>query len=421
MIKVLIVGGGFGGVRTALDLEKRVPPESVEITLIDKSVCHVFIPALYEVASAFNVREDSFRLLLKRTVAIPYTEIFKDKNVNFMQAQVSRIDLAKRTATTKGGHVLHYDYLVLALGSQAADFGVSGVRSYAYQFKSMDDALMINTHVEKLFSEMIRTSRTQPIKFLIGGGGFTGIELAAELAMFAHKMTRRLGMSGRRALFYLFEAGPTILPLISDKERLLIRRRLTQLGIVVMENCPIEEVKNKSVKLKNSRVIEGDIVIWVAGVEPNHLLRSIKGLELTERSKIKVEEHLHLLNHKNVFAVGDIIEFIDHKTQRPIPALGYLAIDQGKIAAQNIYHLLYGHPELEVHKPFYERWIAPIGGKYAVARLGQGILITGFWGWLVREMADFRYFASILPLGKAISFFWNETRIFIRNDPSIVS
>ncbi|MDP2647995.1 MAG: FAD-dependent oxidoreductase [Candidatus Yanofskybacteria bacterium] len=421
MIKVIVVGGGFGGIRAALDLAKLVPPESVEITLIDKSVCHVFIPALYEAASAFNMREDGFRLSLKRTVAIPFEEIFNKTPIKFIQAQVAKIDLFKRTVATKGGNILPYDYLVLALGSQAADFGVPGVRAYAHQFKTMQDALMVNSKIERLFTDAARSNKSQPVKFLIGGAGFTGIELAAELAMFSRKMMERLGMKGRKSIFYLFEAAPKILPMVSDRERFLIKHRLTQLGIVVMENTPIEEVKSSAVKLKNSQVIEGDMVIWTGGIEPSHLLRSVKGLELTDKGKVKVGEHLHIPNYKNVFAVGDIIEFLDHSTQKPVPALAYLAIDQGKIVARNIYHHLYGHDELEIHKPLYDKWIAPVGGKYAIAHVGKGIVIRGLLGWLIREAIDFRYFVSILPLGKAISFFWHEMRIFVRNDPSIIS
>jgi NADH:ubiquinone reductase (H+-translocating) len=414
MSKILILGGGFGGVRTALDLEKYFNG-TAEITLIDRNPYHLFVPALYEVASAFDIKKDEFEVELKRTVAIPYSQIFEGKKISFVQGEVAKVSFEHQLVSTKGEHIFPYDYIVLSLGSQIADFGIPGVMEYACQFKNISDALMLRNKIESFFRKNSESNQPKVLKVVVGGAGFSGIELASELASYCHKMAERLGLKSRSFIIYLLEAGPKIMPIISEKERDLIRKRLTKLGVVVMENSPIESVHADSVKLKNGSTLDCDIVAWTAGIKANEFLASINNLPLTDRGKIIVGEHLHLDNFKNVFAVGDNIEFIDHKTQKPIPSLAYLAIDHGKVAAKNIYNMV-KDKELIVHKPFYDSWVAPVGGKWAVAHLGGGRSVSGLLAWIIREIIDLRYFISILSFKKALRLFWDDLKIFTRND-----
>lgn len=412
--KILILGGGFGGIRAALDLDKKFKGQA-DITLMDKNAHHLFVPALYEVASAYwSMPEDPYQVTLRGTVAIPYRDIFLGKNINFIQAEVSSVDLASQLVATKGDNVFSYDYLVLALGSQAADFGIPGVRDYAFQFRMLDDAVMINRHIRSFFGKISKSGSGLPMKVLICGAGFTGIELAAELSVFIRKLARKTKLSSRPAMIYMFEAMPKLLPNVSDGQRQRIRDRLTELGVIVMENSVIEEVGERMVKLKNGQTMDGDMVIWTAGLQANRLLQSIEGLELTPRGKIVVGEHLHLKNARNVFAVGDNIEFMDHKTQKPIPALAYLAIDHGAVAARNIYNSVHDR-ELMVHKPSFDAWVAPVGDKHAVAHV-KGIVLSGFAGWVLHELITLRYLLTILPFKKALSFFWKQTSVFTKND-----
>src|SRR3989344_705966 len=152
MHKILILGGGFGGIRCALDLEKKIGSKA-EITLVDKNSYHLFVPALYEVASAYGLPKDPFALRLKKTICVPYSDIFKDKKINFMQAEISAIDTENKKIATEGGEILDYDYLVIALGGQVADYGVPGVKEYAFQFKDLEDALLLNRKGDELFKE----------------------------------------------------------------------------------------------------------------------------------------------------------------------------------------------------------------------------------------------------------------------------
>lgn len=397
-----------------MDLEKKFK-DKAQITLVDKNGYHLFLPSLYEVASACGVKKDPFAVKLRKTICIPYGDIFADKNINFVQAEISSVNLKEKKAETKGGEILQYDFLVFAMGSQTADFGISGVKEYAYQFKSIDDAVAINFKIEKLVKKMSSGEKMDSLKILIGGAGFSGIEFAAEIAGCVKKTCCNNKVKAKNAMITLVEAGPKILPMVSDQERTYISKRLTNLGVILMENSPIEEVGDGFVKLKNGQILNGDMVVWTAGIKANEFLKSISGLPLTDKGKIIIDKNLQVEGLENVFAVGDNQEFVDSKTQKPVPALAYTAIDQGKVVAVNIYNILSGN-SLKSYKPSYGVWIAPVGGKFALAHMFKWLSVGGFWGWLIRELVDFRYLVSILSFSRAVSLFRQEVETFTQND-----
>src|SRR3989344_1030151 len=208
MYKILILGGGFGGIRAALDLEKKLKNKA-QIILIDKNGYHLFLPALYEVASAYGVKRDPFAVRLKKSICIPYHDIFEGRNIEFVQDEVTGADFGAKKVFADA-RAFEYDYLLIALGSQTNDFGILGVREYAYQFKSIEDALMINKALDKLINDCADSRREQsagPVKIFICGGGFTGVELAAEISCCAKKISRSYKIKRRCYALTLFESG----------------------------------------------------------------------------------------------------------------------------------------------------------------------------------------------------------------------
>lgn len=412
------MGGGFGGIRAALDLGKKLKNDTkageAEITLIDKNSYHLFVTNLYEVASATGVKKDPFAVRLRKSVSLPYSDIFENKNINFIQAEIKEVDLENKLVITNGGNKHEFEYLVIALGAQSADFNIPGVKEYAYKFKTLEDALLINEKMQSFMSDAANGKESLPLDILIGGAGFTGIEVASELACCAKSIARKCGLSGKCSSIVLFEAGPKILSMVPDRERKKIVERLTKHGVMIMENSPIEEVGLDFIKLKNGQNIKGDMVVWTAGVKPNEILTSIKGLPLTEKGKILVENDLSVQGLKNIFAVGDAVEFIDPATKKPIPAMAFIAVKEGQMVADNIFRSLKSK-NLKFYKPSYNVWVAPVGGKYAVAYFG-GFVISGFWGWIFRNLVDLRYMLQILPPVKAFTVFWEEITLFTKND-----
>lgn len=413
MVRILILGGGFGGVITALGLGRKLA-DKAEITLVDKNYYHLFVPSLYEVASAYDIGKDPFAIKLKKSVCIPYSDIFDGKNVNFIQAEVTGVDLSGKKVKT-GDTVLEYDYLVIGLGGETNDFGIPGIKEYAYQFKNIEDALMINKKIESLVDKFMKGEGEPLIRIFVCGGGFTGVELVAELASYLRKLARIKGIKKKYFKATLFEAGPKILPMISERKRKIIARRLTRLGVSIMENSHIEEVGGDFIKLKSGQTMNGELVVWSAGVKASGVLKNIAGLPLSPSGKIIVDEYMQAKELENVFALGDNAEFIDSLTQKPVPALGYVAHDQGEVVAGNIISKV-KNQKLKKYRPYYSGWIAPVGGKFAVAHVRENLNINGLSGWLLRWVIDFRYMLSILSLKKSMMLFWREVTLFTKND-----
>jgi NADH dehydrogenase len=412
---IAILGGGFGGIRCALDLEKKIG-DKAKIILIDRNGYHFFTPILYEIASAYpDEREDSYRMKLRKAVAISYGEIFFNKKIDLIQAEIAGVDFERNQIALDGGGHIDFNYLVLALGSQSTDFGIPGVIEYAYQFKTTDDAIALNKKLDSLFIDAVRETIPLPLKFLVIGAGFTGVELAAELVSCGQKLAARYGMNRRSFSVTLFEAAPHILPMVSDIERKKIQKRLTELGVIIMENSAIEKVETNSIKLKTGQTIYGSAVVWTAGVQANTLTRGFHNLNTNDRGKIIVDEFLHAKNYENIFALGDIIEFIDSNTQKPVPGQAYFAKAQGSLIAENINRDL-NKRKLQIYNPKYPTWVAPVGGKFAVVHINDSMTLVGFFGWIVRNIIDLRYFLSILPFFRALDLFKKDLMLFSKND-----
>lgn len=412
--KIVILGGGFGGIRTALDLEKHLRNDA-SITLIDKNGYHTFTPALYEVATAEGVSGDSFGMRLRKTICIPHSDIFKDKKINFIQGEVVKVDLEKKTVYTQGEMELNYDYLVIGLGSEPANFNIPGVSDYAYQFKTIEHGLMIYEKLASTFSDIKENLHGQRMRIVVAGGGFTGIEFAAEVAASVRRMAYERGIDQRSVQLTIVEANERILPDISNDERRLITDRLTDLGVAVMTGIKVQEVGPDFVRLSNGQTLSSDLTAWTAGIKPNRFLKEISGLALNEKGKVIVDEHLNTVGDPTVFAVGDAVDFIDHRTNKSEPSLAYIAVSHGKVVAENIIRSI-NKKEFKTHLPFTQVWVAPVGGKFAVAHIGRLGTFRGMLGWMVRGLVDLRYFMSILPLRKALRLFREDVEVFTKND-----
>lgn len=414
MGKIVILGGGFGGIRTALDLERRLGGDA-SITLIDKNGYHVFSPALYEVATAEGLSDDSFSMRLRKTICIPHSDIFKDKRINFVQGEIAKVDLERKVVFTQGEMEFNYDYLVIALGSEPASFNIPGVADYAYQFKTIEHGLMIYQRLASLFLDIKENRRNPGLKVIVAGGGFTGIEFAAETAVSVRRLAREHGVSQRAVQISVIEASDRILPDVSDTDRRIITGRLTSLGVVIIAGTRVQEVGPESVRLSNGQILSSDLTAWTAGIQPNRFLKGIPGLNLTSQGKIIVDEHLNTVGDPTVFAVGDAVEFIDHRTKKSEPSLAYVAVSHGKVVAENIIRSI-NKKEFKMHLPFTQIWVAPVGGKFAVAHLGSFGTFKGIIGWVIRSLVDLRYFMSILPWGKAVRLFREDVEVFTKND-----
>lgn len=349
MINVFILGGGFAGIRAALTLKNKIKSHDIYITVIDKNSFHIFTSALYEVATA----EES-----QRNVAIPYKSIFKYP-LKFIEGNVEKVDLNLRRIMLNKNREYAYDYLIFALGSETADFGIPGIKEYAVPLKTLEDAIRIKN--------ALKNSK----KIVIGGGGFSGTELACELI--AHK--GHLDIT-------LIEGSSILLKELGDGVSLLAKKRLEKDNVHLILGKHIRNITKDQVEIESGEKFPFDLFVWTGGVRSNNLL-----------GKIEVDEKLAVKNLKNVFAAGDCIS----------PGVAPKAEKMGEIAAENVLRSIKKKPLL-TFKYRDMGYVVPLGSHFATFAMGK-FHISGIFAYILQQLIFLRYLLTIVPFFEAMRRF----------------
>ena len=383
---ILIIGGVFGGVACALALARHnhIP---AKITLVSDKPHLEYTPALYRVVAGRSPLE----------VCIPLSEIFSGQNVVCITDTIKNIDLLGKKAIGSSGNFYQFDYVVIALGSQTTYFNLPGLDTFSFGFKSITEALRLNTHIHKLFANYKASQPNADTKmhFVIVGAGASGIELSGELAGYTKKLAKKHKIPSTIITIDLIEAAAHILPSFPEIFTSKIEKRLRKLRVNIFTNRQLEKEEVEKVYLKGMTV-KTDTVIWTAGIEPNALYSKILGLSFDKKGKILTDEYLRAGNSDSVFIVGD-------GASTRYSGMAQTAIYEGKLTARNIVNGLNAKP-LSIYKPKQPYYSFPIGPFWAATLIGP-IAIYGRIGWLLRKMADLRYFFSILSVKKAIIVF----------------
>ncbi len=409
---VVILGGGFGGLAAARELN--VP--GVRITLVDKSNHHLFQPLLYQVATAALAAPD---------VSAPIRQLlWRQRNVTVLMGAVQRIEVEKKRILFENRH-LDYDYLVVATGMTHAYFGNDKWAAHAPGLKTVGDALDIRRRILRAFesAELETTAEAQRAwtTFVVIGGGPTGVELAGALAEIAGRTLardfRRFDPQTTRVI--LIEAGPRVLGTFPEELSQKAHEQLTALGIEVRVGARVTDLGDDFVELGDES-ISTRTVLWAAGVRANPLAAHL-GVPLDKAGRVWVEDDLSAPDRPEVFVVGDLIA----KTQngKPLPGVAQLAIQSGRHAAKNIRLSIDGLPRL----PF--RYVdkgsmATIGRNRAVAQIGRfkSSGIVAWWLWLtvhLLSLVGFRSRIAVL-MEWALSYFtWQRRSRVILEVPSV--
>ncbi|HXE79178.1 MAG TPA: NAD(P)/FAD-dependent oxidoreductase [Vicinamibacterales bacterium] len=369
--RVVIIGGGFGGLKAAQAL-KRAP---VSITLIDRRNHHVFQPLLYQVATAGLSPGD---------IAAPIRWILRrQRNVRVLLAEARRIDVSGRMVHLDEG-TLSYDYLIVATGATHAYFGHPEWAAHAPGLKTLDDALEIRRRMllayERAERETDPAEQRRLLTFVVVGGGPTGVEMAGAMAEIARQTLADefRSISTPQARVILVEAGPTILSTFPPDLRAKARRSLEALKVEVREGAPVTHIDECGVEIGGER-IEARTVIWAAGVAASPLAQSL-GVPLDRAGRVPVTPELTLPGHPEVFVIGDLATLAG-PDGKPLPGVAPVAQQQAVHAARNIRRLIDGKPL----RPFrYRNYgsLATIGRASAIADFGW-IHLSGYLGWLV--------------------------------------
>jgi len=387
--KIVVLGGGYGGVECTRKLEKYFEKDdSVEIILISEDNFLLFTPMLPQVAAG---------MLATRDIVMPIRTIIK--KTTFYEGRIKNIDPYGKIVNLWGtdekrGISIHYDFLVVSLGSETNFFGMSDVEKHAYTIKNLNDAMTIRNRVIDMLEQGENESnpilKNSLLTFVIVGGGFAGIETAGEimdLLLDARKYYPKIKRNEIKVL--VLEALPNILPGFSEKLAKFAHNLLTKHGIEIKLKTAVTsfdgyEIKMKKIEEKSDPEKESEIeavqtrtMIWTAGVTPVNTIK--RSMFKTERGKIIVNDFLEVSEFPGVFAIGDCALFIDPSNERPFAPTAQLAEAQAKVAAYNL-HALIKHQDLKKFEYQSRGQMAIIGKRNGVASI-FGMNISGIWAW----------------------------------------
>ena len=371
MLNVVVIGGGFGG----LKFLQRARSSKIQFTLIDKQNHHLFQPLLYQVATA---------VLSPANIAFQIRRMFKNfKNVKVILDEATDINREDKTVTISSGEKIKYDQLVVSTGSRHSYFGNDDWSEYSNGLKGINDALQIRERLlrafEKAENEKNIEKRNKYLNFVVVGGGPTGVEMAGSIAEIAYKNMKEefRNFKSSDANVYLIEATEKILPMYSDRLSGKAEKYLIDFGVQVRTNEKVIKIENDLV-VTDKESIETDNVIWAAGNEASPIIKKLNTKTDSEGRAI-VDPDCSIKEDGNVFVIGDAANY-KNKNNSTLPGIAPVAIQQGKYLAK----IIKNKTLKQDRKPFkyYDKGMMATVGRYkAIGKIGN-IEISGFIAWL---------------------------------------
>lgn len=404
--RILILGAGFGGLEAAVQLDRdlRGNPQ-YELLLVNDTNYFLFTPLLPQISSSF---------INPRHIVQPVRDV---RRVPFRRDRVLAIDTERRRVTCVGG-VLEYDYLIFALGSRTEYFNVPGAREHTWDFKSLEDAVVLRERIIDLCEHADHTTdaeeRRRLMTFVVVGGGYTGVELIAEMQdfLFQYVEPRYRGIARDEIRLILLEATQEILRGVHPGLRKNAEKRLRREGIQIRTGAAVTRCFEGGVELASGERIHAATVAWAAGVRAHELAESLPGTH-DRIGRCLLNEHLQLEGHPEVFVIGDSAAA---SNALDAPRVAPVAIDQGRVAARNIL-ALERSGKLVSYEYVSKGMLVSLGMNYAVVNIGP-IRFYGYFAWLFWNAVHlFKLVGFEKQLQVALD--WSLATIFPR-DASIV-
>jgi NADH:ubiquinone reductase (H+-translocating) len=369
--RVVIVGGGFGGLQAA----KLLSNAPVDVTVIDRNNHHLFQPLLYWVATAGLSPAD---------ISTPIRRVLRhQKNTEVVMAEVTGIDSESQTVLM-GERALPYDYLILATGAQDNYFGHPEWSAYASGLKSIEEATAIRSCILRAFEIAEVESDPEKVKelltFVLVGAGPTGVEMAGAIAELAHKALaqdfRHIDTTSTRVI--LVESAPRILLPFPEKLARKAQKELNHLGVEIRTNTPVEDIDATGV-IANGKRIASKTIIWTAGVSASPAGKWLQ-TEMDRGGRVRVNDDLTVTAHKNIFVIGDTASLT--RQGKPLPGVAPVAMQQGRYVAALIkQRVTSGGPEQPFH--YVDKGnLATVGRSYAIVNF-KGLNLTGLLAWIL--------------------------------------
>jgi len=380
--KILILGAGYGGLLTTLQLQKKLNYNEAEITLVNKHNYHYITTWLHEPAAG-TASADHARVSLDG--------ILNRDKVNFVKGTVQSIQSEAQTVTLENGDVLSYDYLVIGLGSEPETFGIEGLKEHAFSIRSINAVRHIREHIEYMFSKYKNEPHRQDfLTFVVGGAGFTGIEFCGELGDRLPELCEEFDVDPDLVKVYCIEAAPTALPGFDPELVNYAMDVLGRKGIEFKIATPIKQCTPDGVLLATGEEIKSKTVIWAAGVRGNSIVEKA-GFEVM-RGRVKVDEYLRAPGHENVFVVGDCA-LIFNEEGRPYPPTAQIAVQEGERLGENLAAMIRGELT-QKFTPHLQGTLASLGRGEGIGQVGSKKLF-GSTAAMMKKASDLRYLYKI--------------------------
>ncbi|WAA09959.1 NAD(P)/FAD-dependent oxidoreductase [Fervidibacillus albus] len=381
--KIVVLGGGYGGLQTVVKLQKSIRENDAEIILVNNHPYHYETTWLHE-AAAGTLQPDRVRYSIE--------DIIHPRKVQFIQDTVEKI-IPEEKKVQLGSKELSYDYLVVALGAEVETFGIQGLKEHALTISNLNSARKINEHIEKEFStyQAEKEKVDERLSIVVGGAGFTGIEFLGELVNRIPKLCADHQIDPQKVKIYCVEAAPTVLPGFDPELVEYAKKVLEKKGVEFYIGTPIKECTKEGVLVDKgngeTELIQANTVVWAAGVRGNSVIEK-SGFE-NVRARVAVDPHLRAPGYQDVFIIGDCSAVMNKETNRPYPPTAQIAMQQGKLVAKNIKNLLQGNNDLETFVFDNKGTVCSLGEDDAIGVV-FGKKITGFKASFMKKVIDNR-------------------------------
>lgn len=383
MPKIVILGAGYGGLLTAVRLQKLVGVNEANIVLINKNDYHYETTWLHE-ASAGTLHHDKVRYDIR--------DVIDRSKVDFVQDTVVEINKEDKKVILENGEV-EYDYLVIALGGEPETFGIKGLKEHAFGITNVNSSRQLREHIEYQFAayNMDAEKDDNRLAIVVGGAGFTGIEFLGELTNRIPELCHEYDVDSNKVKIICVEAAPTVLPGFDPE---LVKYAVSQLerkGVEFLIGTAIKEATPDGIIVakgeEEPREIKAATVVWAAGVRGNSIIEK-SGFE-SMRGRVKVQSDLRVPGFDDVFVIGDSSLVINEEINRPYPPTAQISMQQGEVVARNITALIRNKPDIESFKFDNKGTVCSLGEDDAIGVV-FGKKITGSKAAFMKKVIDNR-------------------------------
>jgi NADH dehydrogenase len=384
--RIVILGAGYGGIVTAIRLQKELNYNEADVTLVNKHDYHYITTDLHMPAAGTGDPEKARINILK---------LIDEFKVDFVKSTVVQIRPHEKKVILEDG-TLSYDYLVIGLGGEPETFGIPGLKEYAMNIRSINSVRFIREHIEYQFAKYKREpERKDYLTFVVGGAGFTGIEFVGELADRIPELCKEFDVDPSLVKIYNIEAAPTALPGFDPELVEYGMKVLSDKGVIFKIGTAIKECTPEGVLIAGDEFIKAATVIWTGGIRGNHLLEEA-GFE-TMRGRIKVDPYLRSPQFDNIFVVGDC-SIVMNPEGKPYPPTAQIAVQEGECCAHNLVAAIRGSAMKEFQ--FINRGVVASLGKGEAIGIVGSRKFKGYIASVLKKLVDLRYLYIIggIPL-----------------------